>query len=135
MRPLLPSVRLNMTIAYWCVLIAALLPYVLTGYAKGSARGYDNRAPRDWQARLEGRAARAHWAHLNSFEAFPFFAAAVIIAHLAGGEQNVVDWLAMGFIAARIVYSVLYIAGIARLRSVVWALGFFATIALFIIAA
>ena len=124
-----------MTIAYWCVLIAALLPYVLTGYAKGTARGYDNRAPRDWQSRLEGRSARAHWAHLNSFEAFPFFAAAVIIAHLRGAEQSTIDALAVGFIAARVVYSVLYVAGIATMRSVIWALGFFAAIALFVVAA
>jgi len=123
-----------MTIAYWCVLFAALMPYVLTGYAKTTARGYDNRAPRDWQSRLEGRSARAHWAHLNAFEAFPFFAAAVIIAHLAGGEQAAIDGIALGFIAARVAYSVLYIAGIARMRSAVWALGFFATIALFVIA-
>lgn len=124
-----------MTIAYWCVLIAALLPYVLTGFAKATARGYDNRSPRDWQSRLEGRAARAHWAHLNSFEAFPFFAAAVIIAHLAGAPQASIDLLAMAFIAARVVYSILFVAGIAVLRSVVWALGLFACIALFILAA
>ncbi len=124
-----------MTVAYWCVLIAALMPFALTGYAKGTARGYDNHSPREWQARLEGRAARAHWAHLNAFEAFPFFAAAVIIAHLARAEQATIDGLAMGFIAARSVYSVLYISGIAALRSVFWALGFFATVALFVVAA
>lgn len=124
-----------MTIAYWCVLIAGLMPYVLTGYAKSTARGYDNRAPRDWQSRLEGRAARAHWAHLNAFEAFPLFTAAVIIAHLAGVEQGILDLLAMAFIAARVVYSILFVAGIAVLRSVVWALGLFACIALFVLAA
>ncbi len=124
-----------MTIAFWCVLVAGVLPYLLTGYAKSSARGYDNRAPRDWQSRLEGRAARAHWAHLNGFEAFPLFAAAVIIAHLAHAEQAKIDLLALAFIAARIVYSVLYVAGIARLRSVVWALGFAACIAMFVFAA
>ncbi len=124
-----------MTIAYWCVLIAALMPYVLTGYAKATTRGYDNGKPRDWQSRLEGRSARAHWAHLNAFEAFPFFAAAVIIAHLADAEQSTIDAVAVGFVLARAVYSVLYIAGIAYLRSIVWALGFFACIALFVIAA
>ena len=124
-----------MTIAYWCVLIAAVMPYLLTGYAKATGRGFDNRTPRDWQSRLEGRSARAHWAHLNAFEAFPFFAAAVIIAHLAGAEQSMVDMLAVGFIIARVIYSILYIAGAATLRSVVWVLGFFATIALFVIAA
>lgn len=124
-----------MTIAYWCVLIAAVMPYLLTGYAKATGRGFDNRAPRDWQSRLEGRSARAHWAHLNAFEAFPFFAAAVIIAHLAGAEQSRIDALAVGFVVARVVYGILYIAGFATLRSIVWVLGLFATIALFVIAA
>lgn len=124
-----------MTIAYWCVLIAAVMPYLLTGYAKATGRGFDNRAPRDWQSRLEGRSARAHWAHLNAFEAFPFFAAAVIIAHLAGAEQSTVDMLAVGFVVARVIYAILYIAGFATLRSIVWVLGFFATIALFVISA
>lgn len=124
-----------MTIAFWCVLVAGLMPYLLTGYAKATSRGYDNRAPRDWQSRLEGKSARAHWAHLNAFEAFPFFAAAVIIAHLAKADQSTIDMLALGFIAARVIYGVLYIAGVARLRSVVWALGFFTCIAMFVIAA
>ena len=34
-----------MTIAYWCVLIAGLLPYVAAGIAKWD-RTYDNRDPR-----------------------------------------------------------------------------------------
>ncbi len=120
-----------MTLGYWCILVAALLPYVLTGFAKATARAYDNRAPRDWQSRLEGRAARAHWAHLNGFEAFAPFAAAVIVAHLTGGAQATIDLLAIGFIAARVLYSVLYVAGIARLRSLVWVVGIGFTVALF----
>ncbi len=45
-----------MTIAYWCVLVAAILPYVWTGIAKMSS-GYGrkaNKAPRTWQEDLAG---------------------------------------------------------------------------------
>ena len=69
-----------MTTAFWCVLVAALLPICAVGLAKASA-GFDNQAPREWLGRLGGWRARAHAAHLNSFEAFAPFAAAVIIAH------------------------------------------------------
>ena len=37
--------------AYWCVLVAALLPYVWTTVAKASGERYDNRDPRGWVAR------------------------------------------------------------------------------------
>ena len=42
-------------------------------------KGYDNRAPRAGIEQLTPRQQRAYWAHLNAFEAFPPFAAAVII--------------------------------------------------------
>ncbi len=35
-----------MSIAYWCILIAAVLPYVWTSVGKSAVRGYDNRDPR-----------------------------------------------------------------------------------------
>jgi len=124
-----------MTIAYWCVLAAAVIPLIAIGIAKAGGERYNNRHPRVWLEKQQGYRARAAAAESNSFEAFPFFAAAVIIAHLAGAEQPTIDALAVGFLIARVVYGVLYIAGIARLRSVVWALGFFATIALFVVAA
>ena len=70
-----------MHVSYWCVLAAALLPFAFTAIAKGiGRREFTNRAPRVFQSKLTGMAARAHWAHLNSFEAFPPFAAAVLIA-------------------------------------------------------
>ncbi len=65
-----------MTVAIWCVLVAALLPYV--SFALVSRR-INQHAPRVSALGLEGLAARAHGAHLNAFEAFPFFAAAVIV--------------------------------------------------------
>jgi uncharacterized MAPEG superfamily protein len=75
-----------MTIAFWCVLAAAMLPYVTIAIGKYD-RKYDNRSPRDWEARLEGKQRRAVFAHYNHFEAFAPFAAAVIVAHLAGRRR------------------------------------------------
>lgn len=124
-----------MTLAYWCVLIAALLPYLFTGVAK-TAPGYDNRRPRDWLAGLEGRHARAHAAQLNSFEALPGFAAAVIIAHLAGGAaQGTVDGLAIAWVLLRIGYGVAYVIDQDKLRSLLWLAAMGVVVALFVTAA
>ena len=124
-----------MTIAYWCVLAAALMPFLWTVVAKTSGARFDNRTPREWQARLSGMPARAHAAHLNAFEAFPFFAAAVIVAHQLGAPQARIDWLALAFIACRLVYGFLYMANQATLRSLVWAAGLGCAIAIFVSAA
>lgn len=124
-----------MTTAYWCVLIAALLPIFFTGIAKFSGPGFRNDTPRDFQAGLTGMRQRAHWAHINSFEAFPPFAAAVIIAHQLHADQGWIDGLAIGFIVARLVYGFLYMANWPSLRSVVWTIALGCTVALFVIAA
>jgi uncharacterized MAPEG superfamily protein len=124
-----------MTIAYWCVLVAALLPFVFTAIAKFSGPGFNNRRPRDFQSQLTGMRARAHWAHLNSFEAFPPFAAAVIIAHQLAAPQGSVDALAVAFIVARLAYGALYIADLQLMRSIVWTIGLGCVVALFVISA
>jgi uncharacterized MAPEG superfamily protein len=124
-----------MTLAYWCVLIAAVLPYVWVGFAKYPLREYDNNAPRDYEEKLTGRRRRAHWAHSNAFEAFAPFAAAAIIAHQAHANQAVVNALALAFIAARILHGVLYMADQAALRSLVWSVGYLCVVALFVAAA
>jgi uncharacterized MAPEG superfamily protein len=123
-----------MTIAYWCVLAAALLPYFTVAVAK-SKSDFDNAAPRDWLARQEGFRKRATWAHENAFEAFPPFAAGVIIAHLARAPQGWIDLLAIVFIAARIAYAALYILDQPTVRSIVWTVGFGCVVGLFVAAA
>lgn len=111
-----------MTTAYWCVLAAGLMPYLFVAVAKGAGSRYNNREPRVWEQKLAGLPARAHAAHLNSFEAFPFFAAAVIIAHLMQAPQARIDQLALAFIALRLGYGVCYLAGWHWVRSLVWLL-------------
>ena len=122
-----------MSIAYWCVLIAAILPYPLIILAKVS-RNYDNHAPREQLARAEGYQKRAYWAQLNGLEAFPAFAAAVIIAQLQHVTQGKIDTMAMVFIAMRALYAVFYLRDKATLRSFVWAVGFGCVVGLFVLA-
>lgn len=125
-----------MTIAFWCVLIAGFMPYIWVSVAKIGAGKYDNNAPREFLERLEGWRKRANWAQTNSFEAFPFFAAAVIIGHLtSGGGNETINNLAMGFIGCRLVYGFLYIYDLATLRSLVWTGGIACIVGIFIVSA
>lgn len=123
-----------MTVAFWCVLVAGFMPYVCAIIAKRGGKGFDNRDPRAWLAQQEGFRKRANSAQLNSFEAFPLFAAAVIIAHLLDGPQALVDTLALVFVGSRVLYVILYLANQSMLRSLVWFAGFGTVIAIFIVA-
>lgn len=119
-----------MTMALWCVLVAGILPVVAAGIAKwGTA--LDNNHPRDWANGLTGYRRRAYAAHHNAYEAFPFFAAAVLAAAVTQAPQGTVNLLAMIFIAARLAYLAAYITDKATLRSVLWVIGWAVTLAIF----
>jgi uncharacterized MAPEG superfamily protein len=119
------------------ILVAALLPYLCTGYFKfadGGGRTYNNHAPRAQVDQLPPARRRAYWAQLNGFEAFPPFAAGVIVAQLAGGPQGWINGLATAFVALRVAYIVLYIQDRPTLRSLVWMAAFACMIGLFVAA-
>jgi uncharacterized MAPEG superfamily protein len=124
-----------MTIAFWCVLVAALLPFLGTLVAKTSGERYNNRDPRAWLDRQTGLSRRADNAQKNGFEAFPFFAAAVIVAHLTQAPQERVDIVAIIFIVARVGYFVCYLADWQAARSLVWMVGFVACLTIFVLGA
>jgi uncharacterized MAPEG superfamily protein len=117
------------TFAYWCLLVAALLPICCAWLAKsgtfGKPRkdgGYDNHDPRAWMARQKDWRARANAAQANSFEALPFFMGAVIVAHQLGAAQARLDILAFVWIVLRVIYVVMYVADLPMVRSAVWTL-------------
>ncbi|HFB6384347.1 TPA: MAPEG family protein [Neisseria gonorrhoeae] len=127
-----------MTFAYWCILIACLLPLFCAAYAKkaGGFRFKDNHNPRGFLAHTQGAAARAHAAQQNGFEAFAPFVAAVLTAHATGNAgQATVNTLAGLFILFRLAFIWCYIADKAALRSLMWAGGFACTVGLFVAAA
>jgi uncharacterized MAPEG superfamily protein len=95
--------------------------------------GYNNTDPRAQQAMLDGRARRALNAHLNGFEAFAPFAAALIVA-LRSPHQDLVAYLAIAFVVVRTTYVIAYLADKAQLRSGMWGAGMLVITALMILA-
>jgi len=127
-----------MTTPFWCVFVAGLLPYVWVTIAASERRKQfgtvDNKLPRLQEAQLTGRGARAMGAHNNAFETFAFFAAAVVIAHIAGADPGWSAILAIVFVLARIVHGVLYLADIDVMRSLMFGVGQLCSLGLFVLA-
>ena len=130
----------HFTIAYWCVFIAAMLPFVCVYIAKspgfGKPRkqgGFDNADPRGWLAKQTDWQARANAAQHNTFEALPFFIGAVVIAHQLGAQQTLLDILALVFVTLRVIYIAMDVAGLATARSVVWAAAFLVNVVILFI--
>jgi uncharacterized MAPEG superfamily protein len=124
----------SMPLAYWCVLIAALLPIALVGFAKAGTGG-DNRHPREELESLPAEKRRAYAAHQNAYENFPFFAFAVIAAATQGAPIGTLNALAVLYIVVRVAHGALYINDIARLRSMAYGAGLLINIAIFVLPA
>lgn len=127
-----------MTLAYWMLLVAIVLPYAFTGFAKfqGGFGPKENHNPREFLEKLDGARKRAHWAQLNSFEVTPPFAVALIMAHQIGtAAQGTLDALAVAFVVSRVLYGICYIADWASLRSLVWFAGMLCIIGFFFVSA
>lgn len=126
-----------MAIAYWCILITALLPYLWVFIAKRSGERFNNRNPRAWMAKQDGnyKVQRANAAHLNGFEAFPAFVAGVLMAQLADVPAETVTPLAITFVVARVLHGVFYLADKQSLRSLIWLVGMLCAVALMVLAA
>jgi uncharacterized MAPEG superfamily protein len=124
-------------IPYLSLLIAVFLVYVPRGFvARAQLQqpgGLDNSLPRLQQAQLTGLGARAQGAHMNGFEAFSPFAAGVLACLHRGVNAATLAALCVAFLLARVVYIYLYLSNKSTLRSLVWGLGFFASLALLLL--
>ncbi len=124
-----------MSIAYWCIVVAAVLPYFWYSVARLFAGRIDNHDPRFGMAQLaEGHARRANNAQYNAFEAFAPFAAAVLMAQFAGVDAARISQLAIAFVVLRVLHGILYVANVHALRSLAWALGYACVIWLMVLA-
>ena len=128
------------TVAYGCVLIAALLPIVCAAIAKWGQfnkprreGGYDNGDPRAWLARQTAWRARANAAQANSFEALPFFIGAVLVALQLDAPTARLDTLALLWVLCRLVFIGAYVGKLSTLRSLVWALAFALNVAILLL--
>jgi uncharacterized MAPEG superfamily protein len=75
---------------------------------------------RDGMPELKGWAGRATRAHRNMLENLVLFAALVLVAAIADKTNSTTLLGAQIFLYARIVYALVYIAGIPWLRTAVW---------------
>jgi uncharacterized MAPEG superfamily protein len=123
-----------MTIAEWCVFgtlmlsLLSIAPIKWIGY-----RQFDNSRPRDAAFYQDPLRARALGAHQNGIEAFPFFAAAVLLAEFRAAPQGLIDELAGLFLIVRIAYVLTYLGDRPTLRSILWSIGFAINIAIFFV--
>ncbi|MEM9198427.1 MAG: MAPEG family protein [Pseudomonadota bacterium] len=84
--------------------------------------------PRDKGVTLTGRTARLERAFKNHIENLVLFAIAVAVVTFSDRASFGTTIAAVAYLAARIVYVPLYAFGVPYLRSLVWAVGWFATL-------
>lgn len=100
------------------VFVQLMLPAKISTHERGTTW---NTGPRDAPVPpLQGVGGRLERAYRNVMETFPLFAAAVLMAHVAG----VHSWLTVAgaslYFWGRVVYVPLYALGIPYARSLVW---------------
>ena len=121
-----------MTIAEWCIFASLMLYLLSIASVKWLRVGrFDKSKPRDPAYYEDPIAARAQGAHQNGIEAFPFFAAAVLLAEFRACPQNLINELAIVFVIVRIAYVFTYLGDRPTLRSILWSIGFALNIAIF----
>jgi len=90
-----------------------------TEYALGS---------RDTKIELTGLAGRLQRALNNHFEALILFTIAVLVIELSGQSTTLTKLCAHTYLIARIFYIPAYAQGLTPWRSIIWAIGFLATV-------
>ena len=117
----------ELTALGWTLVLAVVQLFLHAG-ARNRETGIEyNAGPRDGGAPPEGVVTgRLHRARDNLYESLPLFAAAVLIAHVAGREGTATAYAAWTYLVARIVYVPLYAFGVPKVRSIVWGVGLLA---------
>ncbi len=84
---------------------------------EGRILGLGNREQLPEPSPIAGRADRAA---KNLLESLPLFACVMLAAHLAGASPGPVTFGAHLFVWSRVVYWLVYLAGVRYVRTVVW---------------
>ncbi len=124
-----------MTLELTQLLLALLLvpvhfvPYAIVANIQLGV-GYTT-GPRDQAPDLTPVCGRLKRAYENYIESLPWFAIAILVAHLSGGADGWVTTLGWVYLGSRLAYVPAYVSGVPLLRSVIWLV---ATGAIFLIA-
>ena len=111
----------------WSALLCAVMPYPgivgLMQMPGGTAWGVGNR---DTPLAVAPWVERTRRAHANMVENLVPFAGLVLVAHVAGKANATTAFASQLFLAARVVYTLVYMAGIPYLRTLVFGAGILA---------
>lgn len=120
-----------LTALAWTLVLAVVQLMLPAGF-RTRETGLDyNAGPRDEAGPPVGKVtARLQRAQTNLYESLPLFAAAVLIAHVAGREGSVTAWAAWIYLAARVIYVPLYGYGVPKVRSLAWGVSLLAVVVL-----
>ena len=91
--------------------------------------GPRDKAPERPFSTMTGRLQRAM---NNHFEGLILFTLAVVVVTLSGQSDRFTEACAWAYLAARVLYVPAYALGLVPWRSVIWAVGWFATLALLV---
>src|SRR5262245_32790872 len=99
-------------------IMLGLLQIIASSHLASIQRGYRWAAGArdDEVAPLTGIAGRLERALRNFGETFALFAAAVLMAHVAGRHSRLTEWGAAMYLGARVVYVFLYAFGVPLVR-------------------
>jgi len=114
------------TILLACIAAASVmiyLPFTVVAYGRAKLGMEAIASPRAFFDKLPPFAQRATWAHQNTLEAFPIFAAAALMAYVTGQQSNQAAWAAIAFVVARLFYPLFYILNIPVGRSLMFGVG------------
>ncbi len=103
-------------------LVLALVQISLAANVRTAETGMAyNLGARDTEAPPMGpMAGRLQRAQSNLLETLPIFAAAVLVAHVAGREGDLTLWGCYAYIAGRVLFVPLYAFGVPVVRSLAW---------------
>lgn len=118
--------------------LAALLQAVQLGLA-GASMNRDvgagwNAGPRDDRPQLSVLTGRLRRAVANHFEGLALFTVAVVLVALSGASSAMTATCAWLYLAARVLYVPAYALGWTPWRSLIWGVGFVATLTMILAA-
>lgn len=89
-------------------------------------------SPRDEPRQLTGTAGRLQRALTNHFEGLILFTIAVVVVTLSDRSNAITQMAAWVYLGARVLYVPAYVLGLSPWRSLIWFVGFLATLAMLV---
>ncbi|MGY5451361.1 MAPEG family protein [Agarivorans sp. MS3-6] len=121
-----------MSMILLCLALLLVLPYLLAAAGSLMKRRQlgvvNNHDPREQALQLNQTGRRLYAAQQNAWEALSLFTAVTAISYFSGLKPEMVHIPALVFLATRIAHPLLYVFGLATLRSLVTALGWLSCI-------